>query len=356
MLPTKRNRWTYAIAIGLGGIAFASMASAQELKTINYMGTNDTSCSPYPQFVMQEFGFLEEEGYKLNILSANTTVPFVAFLSNGDADLAMLDSGQVFQAVDSGQPIKVVYEAYQFGPEGIYAPSDGGIDSIQDLRGKTIGLASDRDLITTVIGLNSGGVDIDEVKTVVVGDSAPIIVKALQDKTVDAVTVGPVERVSIMSSGIELRDLTPIEVSHVPGNSLAVWGPTIEEKRPLIQGFLRAWAKSQQSGVLDTKAVMSACKKRVPEQWETPGNGARIVNNSVYNTQLRRTMKLGELQPDVWKRIQPPYIALDEISREIDPSEFLDASFIEEANDFTTDEVKAGIVKFKQNNADILIP
>jgi len=281
MLPQKRRRWPYAIAVGLGGIAIASMASAQELKTINYMGTNDTSCSPYPQFVMQEFGFIEEEGYKVNILSANTTVPFVAFLANGDADLAMLDSGQVFQAVDAGQPIKVVYEAYQFGPEGIYAPADGDIESLADLRGKTIGLASDRDLVTTVIGLNSGGVDISEVETVVVGDSAPTLVKALQDKTIDAVTVGPVERVSIISGGVELRDLTPVEVSHVPGNSLTVWGPTLEEKRPLIEAFLRAWAKSQHAGVLDTKAVMSACKKRVPEQWETPGNGERIVNNSV---------------------------------------------------------------------------
>lgn len=55
-------------AIGL----IATSLSAQELKTINYMGTNDTSCSPYPQFIMQEFGFLEKEGYKVNILSADT--------------------------------------------------------------------------------------------------------------------------------------------------------------------------------------------------------------------------------------------------------------------------------------------
>jgi len=342
--------------LGLGGIAFVASASAQELKTINYLGTNDTSCSPYPQFIMQEFGFLEEEGYKINLLSANTTVPFVAFLANGDADLAMLDSGQVFQAVDAGQPIKVVYEAYQFGPEGIYAPADGDIKRIEDLRGKTIGLASDRDLITTVIGLESGGVDVNEVKTVVLGDSAPTIVKALQDKTVQAVTVGPVERVSIISGGVELLDLTPAEVSHVPGNSVAVWGPTMEEKRPLIQAFLRAWAKAQQSGVLDTKAVMSACKKRVPEQWEQPGSGERVVNNSVYNTQLRRTMKLGEMQPDVWQRIQPPYVKLGEISRELDPADFLDTSFVDEANNFSTDDVKAGIRKFKEANADILIP
>jgi len=62
------------------------------------------------------------------------------------------------------------------------------------------------------------------------------------------------------------------------------------------------------------------------------------------------------MQPDVWTRIQPPYVKLEEISREIDPAEFFDASFIEEANNFTTEDVKEGIARFKENNADILIP
>jgi NitT/TauT family transport system substrate-binding protein len=341
-----------AAAIGL----LAAPLGAQELKTINYMGTNDTSCSPYPQFIMQEFGFLEKEGYKVNILSADTTVPFVAFLANGDADLAMLDAGQVLQAIDAGQPVKVVYEAYQFGPETIDAPLDGPVKTLADLKGKTIGLASDRDQLTALISLKTVGIDISEVKTVVVGESAPVIVKALQDNTIQAYAGGPVERLSILNGGIQLINLTPPEVSNVPGNSLAVWGPTMEEKRPLIQAFLNAWAKSQQSGVLDTKAVMSACKKRVPEQWEKPGNGERIVNNSVYNTQLRRTVKLGEERPKVWTRIQTPYVELKEISRQIDPAEFLDASFIDVANNFTTDDVMAGIDKFRSENADILIP
>jgi NitT/TauT family transport system substrate-binding protein len=108
--------------------------------------------------------------------------------------------------------------------------------------------------------------------------------------------------------------------------------------------------------MIDTKAVMSACKKRVPEQWEKPGNGERIVNNSVYNTQARRTQDYGEMQPDVWSRIQPPYVELKEISREIQPSEFLDTSFVAGANDFTTDDVKAGIARFREENKDILLP
>ncbi len=341
---------------GMMGSSVVSPSDAQELKTINFMGTNEKSCGNYPQFILQEFGFLEKEGYQVNLLATDTTVPYVAFLANGDADLAMLDSGQVLQAVSTGQAIKVVYEAQQFGPEGVYAPADGPVQSLADLRGKIVGLPSDRDLIIATIALESAGVGIDEVETVVVGDSGPVLVKSLQDGTVHAVIAAPVDRAIIETSGVALRDLTPPEVSYVPGNSLAVWEPTLEEKRPLILAFLRSWAKGQRAGVLDSKAVMSACKKRAPEQWERPGNGERVLNNSIYTTSLSRTMKMGEPQPDVWARIQAPYVRLKEIDKEIDTATFLEPSFIAEVNDFTTDDVKAGINKFREANADILIP
>jgi NitT/TauT family transport system substrate-binding protein len=345
-----------SVVAGIALVGALSAVQAQELQTINVITPNESSCGPYPQFAAEDFGFWAKEGIKVNRLSSNTQVPYVSFLQNGDADVIIVDSGAVLQAVDAGLPVKVVYEAFNYSPDEISVLADSPAKSLADLKGKTIGLASDRDQLTALISLKTVGIDISEVKTVVVGESAPVIVKALQDGTIQAYAGGPVERLSILNGGIQLINLTPPEVSNVPGNSLVVWAPTMEEKRPLIQAFLNAWAKSQLSGALDTKAVMSACKKRVPEQWEKPGNGERIVNNSVYNTQLRRTVKLGEERPKVWTRIQVPYVELKEISRQIDPAEFLDSSFIDAANNFTTDDVMAGIEKFRSENADILIP
>ena len=79
-----------------------------------------------------------------------------------------------------------------------------------------------------------------------------------------------------------------------------------------------------------------------PEQFENLEDGLRMINNSVYVTQLRRTKQYGELQPDVWASIQGPYVKQGEITKEIDPSTFLDVSFIAAANDWTTDDVKEG--------------
>ncbi len=333
-----------------------SPAAAQELKNINVMSPNDTSCSPYPQIVADEFGFFAAEGLKITLLPSSTDIPFVAFLANGDADVVVLDSGQVFQAVDKKQPIAVIYEAYQWASDGIAVPEDSPIKGLADLKGTTIGLASDRDQLTTIIALNTVGIDISEVETVVVGESGPVLANALKTGQVQAYAAGNSEHAAVIAAGLPLRNITPPEVSQVPGNSWTVWKPTIEEKRPMLEGFLRAWAKGQHAGVLDIKAVMSACKKRIPEQWETPGNGERVVNNSVYNTQLRRTKNFGELQADVWEKTQAPHIKLEEIGGPIDTATFLDSSFIEAANAFTTDDVKQAIAAWKDANKDILIP
>jgi NitT/TauT family transport system substrate-binding protein len=346
--------------VGLAALVLAStlsLAQAQEKLTVNFMSSNDSSCSPFPQMNAQVFGFWDELGLTVNFLSSETTVPYVAFLQNGDADVAMLDSAQVMQAVDTGLPIKVVYEAYQMAPEGIVVPDDSPIKSLADLKDTTIGLASDRDQITTIIAMKSIGQTLDGygIKTVVVGDSGPVMASALKDKTIDAFAGGSSDRAGIEAAGVKIRNITPAEVSRNPGNLLVVWGPTMEEKRPAVTAFLKGWAMAQLAGVIDTKLSASACRTKIPEQFENVDVGLNMINANVYGMQLRRTQKFGELQPDVWKAIQPPYIELKEISKELDPATFLDSSFIDAANDFTTDQVKAKMNAWKEANKDNLI-
>jgi NitT/TauT family transport system substrate-binding protein len=345
-----------------GGIAAAAVAvltlsapQAQELQTINVMTSNDQSCSPYPQITADEFGFFAEEGLKVNLLPSETSIPYIAFLANGDADITMMDAGMIFQAVTAGQPISAIYEAYQRAGDGMVVLADSDIKSVADLKGKTIGMASDRDQLTTILALSTVGLDISDVTTVVVGQPGPVLVDSLNKGTIQAYAAANSEFAALTAAGVATTNITPVEVSSVPGNTFTVWGPTKEEKRPMFEKFLRAWAKGQHAGIMDIKAVMSACKKRIPEQWEIAGRGETVVTNSVMNTQVRRTVKYGELQRDVWENIQPPYVKFGEIPAVIPIDNFLDPSFIEAANSFTTDEVKAAVKKWKDENKDALL-
>jgi len=351
----SRHHFVFVLA-GAALLGSATLGSAQELKPFKVLTSNNAACSIFAQHVAAQLGFYEDEGLDVELLSSNTTVPYIAFLQNGDADIVMLDSAQVLQMAHQNIPASVVYEAYQFAPEGIVVTSDSPIRGLADLKGKTIGLASDRDVITTTIALESAGLKIDDVKTVVVGDSGPVMAAALRDKTVDAFAGGQSDRAGIEAAGVEIRNITPPEVSENPANSFVVWDETKEEKRPQIEGFLRAWAKAQLAAVVNTKIVKSICRKVVPEQWEDEASGHKLLDQSIYITQLSRTKNFGELQPDVWARVQPALVRLGEIPAEIDPAEFLDSSFIGPANEFTTDEVKKALYAWREANAQAMLP
>lgn len=345
------------LGAAVGALALGSAAQAQDLKDVAFMSSNHQSCSPFPQMVAQVMGFWADEGIKVTLLNTETSVPYVAFLQNGDADIAMLDSAQVLQAADADLPIKVIYEAYQYAPEQIVVMADSPIQGLADLEGKTIGMASDRDLITTVIAMDSIGKTLEgsNITTVVVGDSGPVMAGALLNKTIDAFAGGSSDRAGIEAAGIKTRSITPAAVSRNPGNSLTVWGPTMEEKRDIISAFVKGWAMAQHVGVLETKLAAAACRVMVPEAFENLQIGLNLINNSAYSTQVRRTKLFGELQPDVWASIQGPYVDLGEISKNHDPSEFLDSSFTEAANDFTTQDVKAKAKAWADANPDLLI-
>src|ERR1700754_4504440 len=105
------RKLTQGAAVGGILLAAVSGAQAQDENTINILVSNEKTASVYPVLVGQAMGFFEAEGLKVNFLPSATTVPYVAFLQNGDADLVMLDAPQTFQAVNTGLPVSVVYEA-----------------------------------------------------------------------------------------------------------------------------------------------------------------------------------------------------------------------------------------------------
>jgi ABC-type nitrate/sulfonate/bicarbonate transport system substrate-binding protein len=193
------------------------------------------------------------------------------------------------------------------------------------------------------------------VKTFVVGNQGPVMAMALRDKTIDAFAGGSSDRAAIEAQGVTFRNITPDAISMNPGNNLGVWGPTLEEKRPMINAFLKAWAQAQHAGVIDTKAVVAMCREAVPEQFENLALGSKMIDYGVFTLQLRRTVNYGELQPDLWKGIQPGFKKAGIIAEEIDPATFLDTSFQDTAFDFTTQDVLDGIKKWKDANPDKVI-
>jgi NitT/TauT family transport system substrate-binding protein len=336
-------------SVALGALVLSSPAGAQEMQQVNIMVPNNNTTNLFPVIVARDLGWFEAEGLKVNYLDADTTIPYIAFLQNGQADAVMLDAPQTFQAVREKLPIRVVYEAMQNAPEGLFVPTDGEVKTLQELKGKTVGLASDRDQATTRIVLEHVGMSIDDVETVVVGNGGPVIAKAIKDGTVQGFAAAGNDLAILAAEGITFTDLTPAEVKVNPANTFSVWQPTMEEKRPILEKFFKVWAMATHAGKVAPEIVAKMAKKQVPEEWENQEAGQALMDASFF-LNFPITPKYGDVEPDVWKAIQPAYIKAGEIDQEYDPAIFLDGSFIDAANQIDEAKIKADLEKWNSEN------
>ncbi|PWR04329.1 hypothetical protein DKT77_02225 [Meridianimarinicoccus roseus] len=329
--------------------SLALPATAQDLTTINAIMPKQRSANYFPLIVGEALGYFAEEGVEVNLLPSETPIPFVNFLRNGQADIAMMDPAEVLQAVAAGIDINVVYEVMQTAPDGIAISAESAITDVADLRGETVGLVSDRDLVTLKIALDARGMTENDVTSVVVGEAGPTLAAAFRDQTVAAIAGSGPDWLAIRANGIAIDLITPAEVSDKPGNVFVSMSDTLEDKGELIEGYLRAWSKGMYVATFAPDVVAEIARTTVPEEWEDPTFGQQYLENAM-RLNVSVTELAGDLQTATWASIQPGMMKFDLIEEQVDPSEFLQPAMIAPANDWSREEVEAEVAAWRDAN------
>lgn len=336
-------------ATTLGALLATGPLAAQDLQTVNAVMPKQRSANYFPLIVGEALGYFEEEGIEVNLLPSDTPIPFVNFLRNGQADIAMLDSAEVLQSIAAGIDLNVVYEVMQTAPDGIAVSGESDVSDVEQLRGQTVGLVSDRDRVTMQIALDARGMTENDVTTVVVGEAGPTLAAAFRDQTVAAIAGSGPDWLAIQANGIPVALITPEEVSNKPGNTFAVVSDTLEEKGDLIEGYLRAWSKGMYVATVDPEVVAAMAQSAVPEEWEDPEFGQQYLNNAI-RLNVSVTDTLGGLNQQTWADIQPAMQKFDLITELVDPEVFLAPGPVEAANDFDRAEVEAEVQAWREAN------
>lgn len=338
-----------AILLSTSLAAVAVPAAAQDLTTVNMINPLPRSTNFYPLVVGEALGYFAEEGVEVNLLPSDTSIPYVAFVQNGQADLAMLDPVETVNAVLAGTNINTVYEVMQNAPEAIGVLDTSAYDSVDDLVGTTVGLVSDRDRAFLQASLSVVGKSIDDVETVVLGESGPTLAAAIRDGQVSAISGAAPDWIALNANGINVRLITPPEMLKSPANTFAVNADMIEEKRAAMEGFLRAWSKGMYVSKVNPEMVAQALRKGVPAEWENEAAGQLFLDMSI-GMNLSTTERLGDLQADVWTAIQPRLKESGAIAETVDVTTFLNDTYIAAANDFDRAEVEAEAAAWLEAN------
>lgn len=333
---------------GLAITAIPATGFAQE-STINIINPLPRSTNFFPLVVGEALGYFAEEGVTVNLLPSDTSIPYVAFIQNGQAHLAMLDPVETINALNAGAPINTVYEVMQNAPEGIGVLETSEYDSIDDLLGTTVGLVSDRDRSFLQAALNTVGASIDDVQTVVLGESGPTLAAAVRDGNVSAISGAAPDWIALNANGIPVRLITPPELLASPANTFAANVDTLEDKRAVMEGFLRAWSKGMHVASVNPEAVAQMLRKGVPEEWENEEAGQLFLDMSI-GMNVSVTEQAGDLQTDVWTALQPRLLSSGAIEAEVDSASFLNDTYIAAANDFDRAEVEADATAWMEAN------
>ncbi|MGI9419224.1 MAG: ABC transporter substrate-binding protein [Geminicoccaceae bacterium] len=328
-----------ALMATLVGTALPATGFAADT-TVNMINPLPRSTVFYPLVVGEALGYFEDEGVEVNLLPSDTSIPYVAFVQNGQADLAMLDPVETFNAVIAGANINTVYEVMQNAPEGIAISTESDAETVADLVGTTVGLVSDRDRAFLQAALDTAGHSIDEVETVVLGESGPTLAAAVRDQTVSAIAGSVPDWLALEANGIGIELITPEELLASPANTFAINADMIEEKRAAMEGFLRAWSKGLYVSKVNPEAVAAMLKAGVPAEWEDEEAGQKMLDASM-GMNISVTERLGDVEPDVWSTIQPRLLSSGATAEEVDINSFLNDTYIAAANDFDPAQVEA---------------
>ncbi len=327
----------------------AGVGVAQDLTTVNMINPLPRSTVFYPLVVGEALGYFADEGVEVNLLPSDTSIPYVAFVQNGQADLAMLDQTETLTAVIAGAGINTVYEVMQNAPEGIAVLKGGDYAAMADLSGTTVGLVSDRDRAFLQAALSATGGSIDDVRTVVLGESGPVLANAITRGDVSAIAGSVFDWATLQAAGIELQLITPEELLASPANTFAMNAAQIEPKREAMEAFLRAWSKGIYASIGNADMVEAMLRKAVPEEWEVEAAGKSLLDG-VMPMNTSTTPRIGDLQTDVWSEIQPRLVSSGAIEREVPVTEFLNDTYIDAANDFDRAEVDADVAAWRAAN------
>ena len=333
-----------ATALAVTVISPMSAMAGGHLDKITIIQPSYPSMIFWPSHISAQLGFYEEMGVDPTYLDGDTTVPYQAFLLNGQADFAMLDGPQVFQGASAEMGLKTVYSVHSSAPEGVYVSADSPLQSVTELKGKTVGLASDRDLASLKVAMAHADSNIDGVSTVVVGDAGPTLANVFLKGTAAAFAGSISDLAALATKGVVVRDITPPSAKVAPANTYAVNGATMMDNYDKYCRFLKAYSMGVHVGQynLDIIAAMSKAKDGAPHQWEVEEVGNSYLQ-AVAKLQLppEGDTSYGLVAESAWLTVNNDMKMIGAVDADYNTNDYLSHVFEGCANNFDRAAVEA---------------
>ncbi|SOC40561.1 ABC transporter substrate-binding protein [Ureibacillus acetophenoni] len=294
--------------------------------------------SSAPLFIALEKGFFEEQGINATETWFEAAQPIAVATAGGSVDVGATGiTASIYNMVSGGQKLWIVAdkgrEQQGFSSSALLVPADSPVTSVEDLKGKKIGITQTGSTFHYMAGrlLENHGLTISDVDLVPL-NSIPGLMDSLKSKQVDAVILNEPNISTVVSEGYG-KVITQVGDEIEYQTSGVFFSPKFAENKDVAVRFMKAYAKATQYYY---DAVL------IKEDGEiVPGENYDEVINIIakYTDQDPELIKKGLpymdrdgrlLESDIQTQIDW-YAKEKLIESEIDAKEIVNTEFLEEA-------------------------
>ncbi len=215
-----------------------------------------------PLYVGLEKGFFAEENIDLT-LDHSMEIDTVALVGAGKLPFGICSGEQVLLGREQGLPLVYITNWYQNYPVGVLALKESGIASMEDLKGKSVGIPmlSGASYIGFEAMLRKADMKDSDVKLESVGYAqSELLVTGKIDAAVVYTTNEPEQ---LKALGYETNLFTAAEMTTLVGNGLITNEQMIKENPELVDRMVRAFVKSIRWTRENTDEAFEICKNYV---------------------------------------------------------------------------------------------
>lgn len=327
-----------------------SAQPSADLETVTIVLPRDIECLDDVHYVVaQEMGYFEQQGIEVKFEKATGTSD-MTMVSAGNGDICLPANFVTLIGMTGGIPLKGVFQQDVINTDVFCVKADNDeINSIEDFKGKTVALGDASWSAIVNAELIAAGLSPDDVEYVVAGENRAQMVNEGQCDIVYSWEKG---YQLWLAQGMDFKVITCKDNLDVPGNPLLVSKETYETRKDLIERFLRGLSMGIYFTSCNPEAATDIVLNHFPSITTDFDASLEVVKAAVKIMSNDQTAEFGYGYSDKqrWDTCIDYAKQIGLITEDITYEEVMTNEFIEPANTFDHDAVKADAENYQLSN------